>query len=87
MIKQTLSTTGLFVYLLECSDGFLHVDITNDLSKSLMKHFNKEVEETKDRLPVKIHSYVAFENEKKARAFMRFLKTNPGQCFIKQRWY
>jgi predicted GIY-YIG superfamily endonuclease len=71
---------------MECGDGHLHVGITTDLLKCLAGHFNKEVPETAERLPVKIISYVAFENKKKAEVFMRFLKTNPGKSFIKMRW-
>ena len=54
-----------YVYLLLCSDKHTYVGCTNDLKDRLKRHNKGQVEATKNRLPVNLNCYFAFEVEKK----------------------
>ncbi len=75
-----------YVYLLKCSDDSIYVDITDNLEKCLVQHFNGQIAATRKKLPVEIYSYVAFNDSCKALAFKHFLETRAGRLFIKNRW-
>lgn len=85
-MQVKVSSAQVFVYLLRCADGSIYVGQTANLEQCLVEHFNGEVEETREKLPVEIYSYIAFNNQYKADAFHQFLKSRAGRIFIKNRW-
>jgi predicted GIY-YIG superfamily endonuclease len=56
-----------------------------DLRLRLKQHNNGEVKSTKPYIPWKIVWYAAFETEKQARDFERYLKTGSGKAFAYKR--
>ena len=73
------------VYLLRCSDGTVYVGCTSNVEERLKRHDNKEVQWTKDRLPVALITYIAFNDKYKAFEFERYLKNGSGRAFAKKR--
>jgi len=55
------------------------LDALQSLKERLKRHFNKEVRWTKDRLPVTLITYVAFNDRYKAFDFERYLKSGSGK--------
>jgi predicted GIY-YIG superfamily endonuclease len=74
-----------FVYLLRCSDGTFYVGCTSNIEERLKRHYNKEVRWTKDRLPVTLITYIAFNDKFKAFAFEKYLKGGSGRAFANKR--
>jgi len=74
-----------FVYILQCADGDFYTGCTDNLKDRLKRHQSGWVPATKDRLPVKIISYVSFQNKYKAFNFEKYLKTGSGRAFLKKR--
>jgi len=74
-----------YVYFLNNSDGIPYVGCTNNLKDRLEKHNKGYVVSTKRRRPWKLIAYFAFNNEKSAFKFEKFLKTGSGREFIKRR--
>ncbi|GIU67312.1 hypothetical protein PsB1_1466 [Candidatus Phycosocius spiralis] len=75
-----------YVYILESLDGQQHyTGITADLKARLSKHNAGEVTHTAKFRPWQIKSYFAFNDEAKAWAFEKYLKTASGRAFAKKR--
>ena len=74
-----------FVYLLRCADGTIYVGCTSNIEERLKQYYNKEVRWTKDRLPVTLVTYIAFNDKYKAFEFERYLKSGSGRAFAKKR--
>ena len=72
-----------YVYSLKCKDGF-YIGCTNDLKDRVKRHQNRQVDATKDRLPLKLDFYVAFSNQYLAFNFEKYLKSGSGRAFIKK---
>jgi len=72
-----------YVYILESlHDSTKHyTGFTKDLKKRITKHNNGEVLYTNKFKPWKISVYIAFEEEKKAKQFEKYLKTHSGRSF------
>lgn len=73
-----------YVYILKCSDGKPYTGCTNDLKDRIERHTNGQVEETKERLPIVVDFYIAFQERHKAFAFEKYLKSGSGRSFIKR---
>jgi len=55
------------------------------MEERLDKHNNGRVHYTKDKLPVKLITYIAFTEKHKAFAFEKYLKSGSGTAFRNKR--
>jgi putative endonuclease len=62
-----------------------YVGITAGLRARLKKHNAREVPHTSKYAPWALKTYVAFNDEKQAFAFERYLKSASGRAFAKKR--
>lgn len=75
-----------YVYILESLDAeHFYVGLTDDLRTRLKKHNAGEVPHTSKFRPWRIKTYVAFNNEERAVAFEKYLKSGSGRAFAKMR--
>ena len=73
-----------YAYILLCLDNRTYIGGTNNLKQRLTRHKKGYVNATKDRLPVKLKAYFAFDNEHVAFNFEKYLKSGSGRAFIKK---
>lgn len=73
-----------YVYILNCKDRGFYVGCTNDLKERFMKHKNGFVIATKNRRPVNLHCYFAFQSKYTAYEFEKYLKSGSGRAFAKR---
>jgi putative endonuclease len=73
------------VYILKCNNGTYYTGYTTNIKLRLKAHNNKEVQYTKDKLPVKLVYLSLFENKQKAYDFERYLKSGSGKAFRNKR--
>jgi len=73
------------VYILKCVDGDYYVGFTSDLENRLQQHQNGQVGATKNRLPFKLITYIAFSDKQKAYDFEKYLKTGSGHAVMYKR--
>jgi putative endonuclease len=57
---------------------------TNDLKDRIQRHKRGEVISTKDRLPITLVCYTAFNNKYRAYKFEKYLKSGSGRAFSKR---
>lgn len=62
-----------------------YVGVTGDLRARLKLHNAGAVTHTSKYAPWKIKTYIAFDDEKQAFAFERYLKSPSGRAFAKKR--
>jgi putative endonuclease len=62
-----------------------YTGITADLRKRFKKHNSGPVPHTSKYKPWQIKTYIAFNDEKQAFAFERYLKSASGRAFAKKR--
>lgn len=75
-----------YVYILESLDAeHFYVGLTDDLRTRLKKHNAGEGPHTSKFRPWRIKTYVAFNNEERAVAFEKYLKSGSGRAFAKMR--
>jgi len=72
-----------YVYILKCKEGF-YIGCSNNLKDRIERHSKGQVFATKDRLPVKLKAYFAFENKYTAFNFEKYLKSGSGRAFLKR---
>lgn len=77
-----------YAYILESigTKEHYYVGATHDLRARLKRHNAGEVSHTSKYVPWKIKTYMAFDDEAKAFAFERYLKTASGRAFAKKRF-
>lgn len=73
-----------YVYILRCFDKRTYIGSTNDLKDRIKRHQSGYIPATKNRLPIKLIAYFAFNNETTARNFEQYLKSGSGRAFIKR---
>lgn len=73
-----------YVYILICSDKKLYTGCTNDLKDRIYRHTNGHVPATKERRPIELKNYVAFNDKYKSFEFEKYLKSGSGRAFIKK---
>jgi len=73
-----------YVYFLENKDKIPYVGRTNDLKDRFFRHNKGYVPATKDLRPWKLIAYFAFNDEKVAFRFEKYMKTGSGREFIKR---
>lgn len=76
-----------YVYILrsEAEPDRHYVGVTADLRKRLVTHNAGSVTHTAKYRPWSIKTYLAFDDEQKARDFEQYLKTASGRAFAKKR--
>jgi putative endonuclease len=74
-----------YVYILESTDPeHFYVGITDDLRARLAKHNSGEVPHTSKYRPWRLRTYAAFDDEGRAIAFEKYLKSGSGRAFAKK---
>ena len=81
-----IAVTMWFVYILKCADSSYYTGCTSDLDDRLNRHLKRENTYTKDKLPVTLIYYSAFQNKYKAYEFERYLKSGSGKAFARKRF-
>jgi len=75
-----------YVYILQSKvDEHFYVGITDDLRARLAKHNARGVPHTSKNRPWRVKTYVAFNDEKQAFNFEKYLKSPSGRAFSKKR--
>ena len=76
-----------YVYILEAeAEPERHyVGVTTDLRARLQRHNAGQVTHTAKYAPWRLKTYIAFNDEQKAFAFERYLKSASGRAFSKKR--
>ena len=75
-----------YVYVLHSdNDGNFYTGSTNDLKRRLAEHNDCRVASTVKRTPLRLIYYEACLNESDARAREKYLKTDMGKRYIKNR--
>ncbi len=72
-----------YVYILSVKDGY-YIGCTNDLKQRIIRHQNGHVTATKNRRPLELQNYIAFQNKHKAFEFEIYLKSGSGRAFCKK---
>ena len=75
-----------YVYLLKCADKTTYTGCTQNIEERLKRHAKKEVLYTSSRLPVKLVTFIAFNEKHKAFAFEKYLKSGSGKAFSNKRF-
>ena len=70
-----------YVYILKCNDGEYYKGCTENIDERMIRHTSGRVPATKDKLPVELISYVAFNDKYKAFEFEKYLKSGSGRAF------
>jgi predicted GIY-YIG superfamily endonuclease len=73
-----------YVYVLVCEDRLPYIGCTDNLKDRINRHQKGQVPATKDRLPIKLISYLAFSNKYTAFNFEKYLKSGSGRAFLKR---
>lgn len=90
MVERSGAVTEMkYVYLLRSinTPSQRYIGITDDLKERLKTHNSGGSPHTKKFMPWCLVNYFAFENEEKAYAFERYLKTGAGWAFAKKRFW
>ena len=83
---SVIAVTMWFVYILKCADNSYYTGCTSDLDDRINRHFKRENTYTKDRLPVTLVYYSAFQDKYKAYEFEKYLKSGSGKAFSRKRF-
>ena len=75
-----------YAYILKCSDDTYYTGCTCDLADRINRHSKGENTYTKERLPVVLVYYSAFQNKYKAYEFEKYLKSGSGKAFARKRF-
>ena len=76
-----------YMYLIESlsAQGERYVEMTTDLKQRLREHNQGRSSHTAKFSPWKLITYVAFNDQAKAEAFERYLKSGSGHAFARKR--
>lgn len=74
-----------YVYILKCIDSTHYTGCTGNLKDRLSRHNNGQVHYTKDKLPIELISFIAFQDKYKAFEFEKYLKSGSGIAFRNKR--
>jgi len=83
---SVIAVTMWFVNILKCADNSYYTGCTSDLDDRINRHLKGENTYTKERMPVTLVYYSAFNNKYKAYEFERYLKSGSGKAFAKKRF-
>ena len=75
-----------FVYILQSEDSeHFYVGVTDEVNARLKAHNSGHVSHTSKFGPWRLRTYMAFDNEDRAFAFERYLKSASGRAFAAKR--
>lgn len=74
-----------YAYILQLKDNSFYHGYSDDLKQRLTAHEQGIVSSTKNLRPVKLVFYAAFESQKKATEFEKYLKSSSGFAFRNKR--
>lgn len=76
-----------YVYILESTSfpGRHYTGMTDDLRARLTRHNAGDVQASARYVPWQLRTYLAFDDEQKAIAFEKYLKSPSGRAFAKKR--
>ena len=83
--RSPQNTGFWYVYILKCKNDIIYTGCTSNLADRILRHNKGEVTFTKDKLPVKLVTYIAFGDKYKAFDFEKYLKSGSGRAFTKKR--
>ena len=69
---------------MKLSNGDYYVGRSDNLKQRIQQHLNGQERTTKNFLPLKLITYLGFENKTKAVLFEKYLKTGSGLAFRKR---
>ncbi len=75
-----------YVYNLKCQDGF-YTGCTDNLKDGIDRHQKGYISSTRNRLPIKLISYFAFQDKYTAFNFEKYLKSCSGRAFMNKHFY
>ncbi len=75
-----------YVYNLKCRDGF-YTGCTDNLKDRIDRHQKGYISSTRNRLPIKLISYFAFQDKYTAFNFEKYLKSGSGRAFMNKHFY
>jgi putative endonuclease len=84
-IEKPNHNTMQYVYILKCSDNSFYTGCTNNIDNRLEHHRKGLVHYTKDKLPVELITFIAFQEKHKAYEFEKYLKSGSGIAFRNKR--
>jgi len=73
-----------YVYILKCVDKKFYIGCTNDLKDRVKRHKQGQILATKNRGPVELYCYFAFQDKYLGFNFEKYLKSGSGRSFIKK---
>jgi len=73
-----------YVYILICNDKKTYIGCTQDIEERLDRHNSENVPATKNRLPIELFSYFAFQDKYTAFNFEKYLKSGSGRAWLKR---
>ena len=74
-----------YVYILKCSDNKHYTGCTNNIERRIREHNSGKVSSTRFRKPVRLITYIAFDNIYTAYRFEKYLKSGSGIAFKNKR--
>jgi len=75
-----------YVYVLKSAvDNKLYISSTDDISRSLNEHNSGQVEETKNKTPLILETYITVKDKAKANKLEAYFKTPTGRAILKNR--
>lgn len=72
-----------YVYILLCRDKLPYTGCTDNLKDRIERHRKGYVPATKNRQPIKLIAYFAFNNKNVVFNFETYLKSGSGRAFLK----
>lgn len=73
-----------YVYILKLSNGDFYIGRSDNLKRRIKEHEEGQERTTKKFLPVKLITYLGFDNKTNAVKFEKYLKTGSGIGFRKK---
>ena len=73
-----------YVYILKLSNRDFYIGRTDNLKRRLNEHKTGQQRTTKNYLPCRLVTYIAFDSKTLAVKFERYLKTGSGLAFRKR---
>lgn len=85
MKNEEKSIARWYVYLVRCADNTIYTGCTANLEDRLKRHSLKQIAYTSTRLPLKLVTYIVFNDKYKAYNFEKYLKSGSGKAFSNKR--
>lgn len=74
-----------YVYILHCKDGMPYTGFTKNLKDRMSRHRRGSVPAIKNRRPIKLVTYIGFDDKYRAIAYEKYLKTGSGRAVLHKR--